>query len=42
MANETDLFQVVQRLENFLKYKEIALGAFLYIGGHSTIPLSTR
>jgi hypothetical protein len=31
MSTETALFQVVHRLEKFLKYKEIALGAFLDI-----------
>ena len=29
MSTETALFQVVHRLEKSLKYKEIALGAFL-------------
>jgi hypothetical protein len=42
MATETVFFQGVHRLESILKYKEIALGAFLGIGEHSTVPHSTR
>jgi hypothetical protein len=33
MSTETALFQVVHRLENSLKQKEIALGAFMDIEG---------
>jgi hypothetical protein len=33
MSTETAVFQVIHRLENTLKHKEIALGAFLYIEG---------
>jgi hypothetical protein len=33
MSRETALFQVVQRLQKSLKYKEIVLGAFLDIVG---------
>ena len=33
MSTDTALYQVVQRLENSLEHKEIALGAFLDIEG---------
>jgi hypothetical protein len=33
MSTETALFQIVHRLEKSLKYKEVALGAFLDIEG---------
>ena len=38
MSTETALFQVVHKLEKSLNYKEIALGAFLDIEGHSRVP----
>jgi hypothetical protein len=42
MSTETAIFQVIHRLEKSLKHKEIALGAFSEIEGHSTTPPLTQ